>query len=81
MYSATQTVESDADAISHRGKGYSVQKTLGGCAVNMGLGKSASWYINDPLQNLVRFGIYMGRFFKIFPNLRQNWLNFRTFFF
>ena len=35
--------------------------------------KSASWFINDPL---LQFGIWMGRFFKMFSNLRKfekNW--------
>ena len=38
--------------------------------------KSASWYLNDPLKS-AKFGIWMSRFFKIFPNLSQNWLKFK----
>ena len=35
--------------------------------------------MNDPLLN-AKSGIQMGRFFKIWPNLSQNWLKFKTIF-
>ena len=38
--------------------------------------KSASGYMNDPL-HYAKFGIWMGRFLKMFPNLSQNWLKFK----
>ena len=41
-------------------------KTLRGCAAKMG-SKTASWYMNDPLEN-AKFGRWMGWFFKIFQN-------------
>ena len=55
--------------------GYLVQKILRGCAANMG-SKISLWYMNDPLKN-AKSDIWMGRFFKIWPNLSQNWLKFK----
>ena len=51
------------------GGGDSVQKTLRGHAANTA--ESASWYMNDPFQN-DKFGIWMGRFFKIFQKFWKN---------
>ena len=47
--------------------GYSVQKTLRGCAANMDR-KSASWYMNLAYE--------LANFSK-FPKLSQNWLKFK----
>ena len=56
---------------------YSVQKTFRGRATNVAwVAKSASWYMNDPLQN-AEFSLRMGRFFKINSNLSRNWLKFK----
>ena len=41
--------------------------------------KSASWYMNDPFKN-AEFGIWMGWFFKIFPNFSQIWLKLKKIF-
>ena len=56
--------------------GYLVQKTLRGCAANMGSKISLLVYERSPVWN-AKSGIWMGRFFKIWPNLSQNWLKFK----
>ena len=57
------------------GGGYLVQKTLQGCAANMGSKISLLVY-EWPLLNS-KSGIWMGWFFQIWPNLSQNWLKFK----
>ena len=56
--------------------GYSVQKRPYGDVPPTWVAESASWYMNDPLEN-AKFGIWMGRCFKISPNWSQNWLKFK----
>ena len=58
------------------GGGYLVQKTLRGCAANMGSKISILVY-EWSLKKNAKSGKWMGRFFKIWPNLSQNWLKFK----
>ena len=56
-----------------RAGGYSVQKTLRGCAANMDIAKSASWYDPYKMQNLVYEWVHFSKFSQIWA---KNWLKF-----